>query len=46
MDTNPPRFLIMVTVAVFIFMAAAALLVAQVRSSKSDKIEQLVEVAE
>ncbi len=34
MDSKPPRFLIMVTVAVFIFMAAAALLVAQGRPSK------------
>ncbi len=34
MDPRPPRFLIMVTVAVFVFMAAAALLVSQGKSSK------------
>lgn len=46
MNANPPRFLIMVTVAIFIFMAAAALLIVQVRSSKPGKMEQLVEVGE
>jgi hypothetical protein len=35
MDLKPPRFLIMVTVAIFIFMAAAALLIIQGKSSKA-----------
>jgi|GEM_PF-6906805 len=32
MNNTPPRFLIMVTIAIFIFMAAAALLIAEGKS--------------
>lgn len=34
MDSRPPRFLIMVTLAVFVFMGAAALLIFQGKSEK------------
>ena len=39
MDFRPPRFLIMVTVAIFLFLAAAALLVSQSKPLLKPEVE-------
>lgn len=39
MDARPPRFLIMVTIAILIFIGASALLILQSRASKKPSVE-------